>query len=114
MEFFNDDDIILMTEAEFARHGLDDMGWTVEIVDTLDGARGYAHQDAKTIQLARDQWPTAHRNIEELVLHEVAHALCGHGEHNLQWWDQLMDLGGRGIWVEHADKIKNIGVTVTY
>ena len=99
-----------------ASHGLLNEGWLGEIVDTLEENKmGFTYQDVKVIQLNRDIVRGAsERNAKELVLHEVAHALCGHGEHNLQWWDKLIDIGGRGVWAEYPERIKFIGVKVVY
>lgn len=111
-----------MSEEEFVKfvmsrlksHGLWAEGWEFSIVPEYKGWRGYTDNEKKHIIFSRDCWPTDERNMKEQVLHEIAHALVGHGEHNLEWWDKLIDIGGRGIWVEHPEKIKSIGVSVVY
>lgn len=112
-----------MSESEFVKlvmsqlksRGLWDEGWEFSIVPELShNAYGYTNFVNKVIYFSREHWPTSDRNMKELVLHEIAHALCGHGEHNLEWWDKLIDIGGRGVWAEYPDKIKSIGVSVTY
>lgn len=95
--------IISMVETQFDIHGLTE--WTFRIVDDLDGNWGYTHSDTKHIEIARDFLPTKDRNVKELVLHEVAHALCGHGRHDLEWWDKLMSIGGCGVWVFDDGKV---------
>lgn len=105
--------ILRLTIGSATHLGTD--GWSFRIVDELPNSQyGYTDFDKKVISLSREHWPTLERNIRELINHEVAHALCGHGEHNLEWWDKLIDIGGRGIWVEHEDKIKHIGVVIKY
>ena len=81
------------------RYGLSQKGWTVVMVDENEGRDGYCDQETKTITMSRMCLPTAARNLMELAKHEVAHALCGHGDHNLEWWDKLISIGGCGVWV---------------
>ena len=103
-----------LMQARLRSHGLAAKGWTYEIVDDLDGLYGFTDVPNKHISLSRAFWPTLGRNVKEQVLHEIAHALCSHGDHNLEWWDKYTDIGGKGVWVEHPDRIKTIGVVVTY
>lgn len=111
-----------MTEPEFFKfvfdqlksHGLWSQGWEFSIVPEYKGYYAYTDVEKKFILFTRESWPTSARNMKETVLHEIAHALVGHGEHNLEWWDKLIDIGGRGVWVEYEDKIESIGVTVVY
>ena len=100
--------------CQFLIHNLLGSGWQLRIEDEFDGRYGDTDFDSKIITLYREHWPTLDRNIRELIYHEIAHALCGHGEHNLEWWDKLIDIGGRGIWVQPNAVITNIGVQVTY
>lgn len=109
-----DEEILRIADQRLSDHGLKHEGWTLEIQDECNNRYGYTDFESKTIVLYRESWPTADRNIKEVILHEIAHALCGHGAHNLEWWDKLIDIGGRGIWVENEDKIKSIGVSVIY
>lgn len=100
-------------------HGLWKEGWEFSIVPDLqflglETGHGYTNFEDKVLIFSRENWPTLERNMKEQVLHEIAHALVGHGEHTLDWWDKLIDIGGRGIWVEHPNHIKSIGVTIIY
>lgn len=92
-------------------HGLDKEGWTYELVDGLGNYGGFTHQNLKKIAINIQYLPTKDRNIQELLLHEVAHALCGHGEHNLEWWDKLIDIGGRGIWIHDDGELTQVRIT---
>ena len=98
-------ELIAVFEYQFIIHGLKDNGWTFAIVDDLDGKWGFTHSDNKHIEISRECWPTLTRNLTELALHEVAHAICGHGRHNLEWWDKLMAIGGCGVWVLDGGQI---------
>lgn len=97
----------------FATHGLTAQGWTYEIRDFLVADRfGYANFETKTIQISKYEWPTTARNVREVCLHEIAHALVGHGNHNLEWWDKLIDIGGRGVWVwDHNGSVQQARIT---
>lgn len=111
----NESEFIALAQVQFVQHGLDLDGWTFEITDLpKEGMHGHCDFDAKLIRFQRSDLPCLDRNGHELVRHEIAHALVGHGEHNLEWWDKLIDIGGRGIWVEYGDKIRRIGVVVSY
>lgn len=96
-----------MKEAEIAalaasmleEHGLTD--WRVDIVEDiahLESAAGFTFQEEKRIEIAREFWPTDERNIHELLRHEIAHALLGHGDHNERWIEKLKSLGGTFTW----------------
>lgn len=99
MAEMTNDEILALALEQLKLTGLSDKGWTVILDHESDDQFGNADQDTKTITLFASYFPTLDRNIIELIRHEMAHALVGHGKHNLEWWDQLMDLGGRGIWV---------------
>lgn len=109
-----EEEILNFADAQLRTRGLKDEGWTLEIKDGATNRYGFTNFDTKTIEIYRQHWPTLDRNIKETIKHEVAHALVGHGEHTLDWWDKLMDIGGRGIWVLDGYRIKSIGVSVVY
>ena len=110
-----EEEILEFADAQLRTRGLKNEGWTIEIKDSCDGHYfGYTNFETKTIEIYRQHWPTLDRNIKETIKHEVAHVLCGHGEHTLDWWDKLIDIGGRGIWVMDEARIKSIGVSVVY
>ena len=109
-----EEEFVAFIKAQFRSHGLWSDGWEFSIVPEIRSLHGYTDNEKRFIVFSREHWPTSERNMKETVLHEIAHALCGHGEHNLEWWDKLIDIGGRGIWVEYPEKIKFIGVTVIY
>ena len=85
--------------------------WSFEIVDDLDGKWGFTNFETKVISISREDWPTETRNIVELINHEVAHALCGHGRHDLEWWDKLIDIGGRGVWIHDNGSVQQARIT---
>lgn len=100
-------------------HGLWAEGWEFSVVPDMtflgfEDGHGYTNFQDKVLIFSKENWPTDERNMKEQVLHEIAHALCGHGEHNLEWWDKLLDIGGRGVWVENPERIKFVGVTIVY
>lgn len=107
----NDSVINSIAEKLLKEFGLDEAGWTFGIVDSLDGRFGYTDDSKKTIEISREHFPTFNRNVEELIRHEVAHAICGHGLHNLEWWDTLMDIGGRGVWVNEWGTVEQARIT---
>lgn len=94
-------------------HGLAAKGWTYEITDVVgDDYFGFTNFETKTLYVSRAEWPTTERNIKEVIFHELAHALCGHGEHNLEWWDKLTDIGGKGVWVwDHNGSVSQVRIT---
>lgn len=104
--------ISLMQEA-FDTHELFQAGWTFEIVDYIgeEGLWGHTNHEEKKIRISREAWPTLDQNLRELALHEVAHALCTDGKHDLSWWDTLMSIGGCGIWVHDNGSIQHARVT---
>lgn len=108
------DEFVKYVKEKFREHGLWQDGWEFSIVPEYNNYHGYTNHETKVILFSREGWPTIERNMKETVLHEIAHALVGHGEHTLDWWDKLLDIGGRGIWVEYPERMKNIGVTVIY
>lgn len=108
---FTEEQTIDLIERRIDIWALKGSGWAVEFVDDLDGKYGYTNQHTKTIQISREYFPTTERNAKELALHELAHGLCGHGLHNLEWWDQLMDIGGRGVWVFEDGSIQQAKIT---
>lgn len=109
---YSDEEIAEMLDRNLANRGLRAAGWTFEFVDsgTLGGKSGFANQDAKTIEINLDHFPTADRNVKELVLHEIAHALCGHGRHDLEWWDKLIDIGGHGVWLHDDGELTQVRI----
>jgi hypothetical protein len=109
-----EEEIHHMADAYMRSHGLVLDGWSFEIRNECNSRFAYTDFETKTIILYREPWPTLDRNIKDSILHEIAHALCGYGEHDLKWWDLYLDIGGKGVWVEHPEKIRSVGVRVTY
>ena len=101
-----------LAHARFASHGLTADGWTFKVSDLPEGYYGFTDFETKTIEFERAHFPVSERNGRELILHEIAHALVGHGEHDLEWWDKLIDIGGRGVWVQPG--IKSIGLSISF
>jgi hypothetical protein len=98
----NEQEIVRMAYLMFAEYDL--VGWAFDIVDDLpqfDVGVGYTNIETKRVILSRETWPvTNNENMKELVRHEVAHAICGHGRHDLEWWETLRGIGGSGTWFE--------------
>lgn len=95
-----DSDVLATARAMLADFGLSD--WQVSIVDYIDaceGAAGFTHNDDRLIELSRQYWPTHAENIRELMRHEIAHALMGHGRHDDDWRALLESMGGTLSWI---------------
>mgnify|MGYP001806380367 CR=1 FL=1 len=87
-----------LAQALFDIHGLE--GWRVEWCDYIEGKAGWCWPTSRVITLSRHHLLEAKaRNIRECLLHEIAHALVGDGDHDEEWWNKLLELGGDGIWV---------------
>lgn len=111
-----DEQIYDMARILFRDHKLDEEGWTFIIQDKSEKDHfGYTDFCSKIIEVYRQSINNRiERNIRELLLHEIAHALVGHGEHDLEWWDKYTDIGGKGVWIEPDAKIKRIEVHAIY
>lgn len=109
-DFLTEDAIAEMLRSSLRQHSLTSSGWDFRIEDSIRGLGGYTDFDRKLILLSRDYWPTSNENIAELVRHEVAHAIRGVGDHDREWWDILVSIGGHGIWI--SDEGEEIRVIV--
>lgn len=88
------------------KHGLQD--WKLEWCDHMENASGRCFFAPKVIVLDRfDVLDTAARNIREIILHEIAHALVGPDvdSHGQEWWEKLLEIGGDGIWVTNKGRV---------
>ena len=108
----NEQDVENFIKLRLVFHGLLAKGWTYEITDVVgDNYFGYTNFEKKVICISRYEWPTTDRNIQEVIHHEIAHALVGHGDHNLEWWDKLIEIGGRGVWVwDHDGSVEQVRI----
>lgn len=89
-------------EATRLKHAHALVGWDFDIKDehpTIEECAGYTDFEQRRIEVYRELWPTREENMIEVVRHEFAHALVGHGRHTPEWWDQLVSLGGSGAWL---------------
>ena len=86
------------------RFGLAELDWTVKLFDWDEHNFGKCWDGPRIITLTRDHvLGTDVRNVRELLLHEMAHALTS-VRHDQEWYDQLMQMGAEGVWRdEHGD-----------
>lgn len=79
----------------FHQHGLDD--WKIRW-NRMSGTAGWTDHSAKTVKfsaVAVESWQWS--EVENLVLHEMAHAIVGAGhEHDRVWKKKSRALGGDG------------------
>lgn len=95
-----DTEVLATAHAMLSEFGL--RGWRVTVTDYIDeceGAAGFTHNADRHIELSRQYWPTHPENIRELMRHEIAHALIGHGEHDSEWRALLESIGGTLKWI---------------
>lgn len=100
-----EDVIMLLARTLMDEHGLQE--WRVEWCDRLDGGlSGWCWIEPRVIVLSREHLlDTAARNVRECILHEIAHALVGTGNHDAAWWSRLLEIGGDGIWVMNNGRV---------
>ncbi len=85
-------------------HGLSDQNWTIKFLDENRQNAGQVFHRPKVITFTREFiFDTRWENLAELVRHEIAHALCPNGDHNQEWYDTLIRIGGNGRWYLTAD-----------
>ena len=94
--------ILELGERRLAYFGLDVKDWTIKFVDddgNLDnGSAGFCYFRGKVIVLTREYLLTTdERNVEETILHEIAHVLAT-PEHTQEFYDKLKEIGGTGNW----------------
>jgi predicted SprT family Zn-dependent metalloprotease len=84
---------VALTTALLAEHGLE--GWAVKVNTRMSRTLGRCDHRTRTIQLARwvfERCPWA--EVEDLVRHEVAHALAGaRAGHGPRWKALAVELG---------------------
>lgn len=96
-------------ELMMAAYGLMDDGWTIKFLDENRQNAGQVFHTPKLITFTREFiFDTRFENLKELVLHEIAHALCPTGDHNQEWYDKLMEIGGCGKWYLTADYAREV------
>lgn len=97
----SDRDLSETANKLLAEYGL--KSWTFAILDehpSIESAAGFTYFDARRVEIYRELWPTCDTNKIEVVRHEVAHAIAGHGNHDSEWWEILTQLGGTGAWLD--------------
>jgi hypothetical protein len=109
--------IIELGEKRLEDFGLAAQDWTIKFIDEdeeLDeGSAGYCWKRGRLIFLTREYLlNTDERNVEETILHEIAHALTS-GEHDQVHIDMLRKIGGTGLWYG-ADGITTTVYPVKY
>ena len=94
------------------QYGLIGQGWTIKFLDENKENAGQVFHTPKLITFTREFiHDTRIENLRELVLHEVAHALCPNGDHTQEWRDMLTSIGGSGRWYMTADFYREVKVT---
>lgn len=93
------------------QYGLIAEGWTIKFLDTNRENAGQVFHIPKLITFTREYiFDTRIENLRELVLHEVAHALCPNGDHTQEWRDKLTAIGGTGRWYLSEDFYREVKV----
>lgn len=96
--------IVDLAEQRLAYYGLDAQDWIVKFIDRDEegdiGFAAYSWARGRVIILTREYLlNTDERNVEETILHEIAHALTS-GEHDEAWKAKLEEIGGTGLWYD--------------
>lgn len=96
--------IVQLAEKYLSRHGLDAQDWTVKFIDRDGegdiGFAAYSWARGRVIVLTREYLlNTDERNVEETIIHEIAHALTS-GAHDEEWKAKFEELGGTGLWYD--------------
>lgn len=96
--------ILRLANQHLAYYGLDVQDWTVKFIDRDEegdiGFAAYSWARGRVIILTREYLlNTDERNIEETILHEIAHALTT-PDHDETWRAKLEELGGTGLWYD--------------
>jgi len=97
----SDREISNIANELLAEYGLE--SWAFSILDehpSIEGVAGFTYFDTNRVEIYRELWPTCDTNKIEVVRHEIAHAITGHGNHDSEWWEILMRVGGTGAWLD--------------
>jgi hypothetical protein len=90
--------------------------WHIEVAD-LQSALGLCDYERKTIMIDKSRfWLLSWEQLKEIILHEVAHALCpGHG-HDEVWKAKAIEIGcsGQQFARYNLKKIKDDAYQVLY
>lgn len=77
-----------LVRVSMAQHGLTAGGWVFTLDDCVARA-GCCHHSAKTISLSRHILRHDVKDVENILLHEIAHALAGPGQGHGEVWRQI-------------------------
>lgn len=95
-------------------HGLFEQGWTFGF-DRAVRRAGCCHWSERRITISPKvtaEWTEA--GVRDMVLHEIAHAICGHAAgHGFKWQRMHKSLGGNGkrLYSGYASDTSTTGVT---
>ena len=83
-------------------------GWKCEVVDYLDGnCDGECDYNTKTIRINNNcLWQLSWQQVNDLILHEVAHALCPNHGHDEVWKAKAIEIGCDGNQFRKYELIK--------
>ncbi len=88
-------DATKMATELMCKHGLPGMGWRLNVYDQYDGRMGWANSVTKVIGLSAGTLLGENQyGVEQLVLHEIAHAMVGPGhDHDATWRRMCVRIG---------------------
>lgn len=79
---------------ELNHHGLD--GWTAELSNKLTTTAGQCHYKNKKITLSTEFALRCHpADLQNTIIHEIAHALTPGAHHGTKWKNKMKELGER-------------------
>ena len=90
----------------FHEHGLTQQGWTF-VWDSGKRRAGACHYTTKTISGSRYILPMAtDEEVQEVLLHEIAHALTPGHHHDSVWRRKLIAIGGTGARTHRMETVR--------
>jgi SprT protein len=91
------------------KHGLIIEGWTFKF-DNAKSRLGLCSHRRRIISVSK-HYVTLNDQplIEDTILHEIAHALCGHeAGHNWEWKATAKKIGSRGVRQKSANEVNSV------
>lgn len=91
------EDIEALANAELKKHGLARQGWTFKF-DSARARAGQCDYDACVISISKHTLKAwSRKQVHNIILHEVAHALVGHEHgHDEVWRARALSIGCDG------------------
>lgn len=95
------------------KHGLVQQGWTARITHGGDRILGKCCHGTKTLMLGRKFCERGTiEAVRDVILHEIAHALCGPGEgHGPRWRAKCAEIGAVPARIHDAAYWKRVEET---